>query len=125
MKTWILRIALARLNGAAKGGSLLSLVLRDFDPIVLEINADGKLIGCCSLLKRGSKVFELEVIGFDTLDQNTQVGAEIINLLMKYVRTLGGARMLAGLGSLKAMNLLLIQSGFKATYSDDVLFLNL
>lgn len=125
LKTWILRIALARLNGAAKNFSFFSLIRRDFDPILLEVKKDGKPIGCCSLLKRGEKVYEVELICFDAKDQYSQAGQETVNELIQYVKNLGGVRILAGLGSLADMNLLLLQYGFKSNYSDDVLFFNL
>lgn len=118
----VVHILHARLNAFSKTGSVLSLFQRWWDPIILEILAKGKLIGCCFMARQSGKVFQINVIVTVELEQRKW--AEIRTTVMEYVKKLDGTRIIA-ISSIEEMTDLLKKFGFRMAFLDDVLYLDL
>jgi hypothetical protein len=119
-----IHILFARLNAVAKTGSIYPFFQNQWDPIITEIFSEKGLVGCFSLIRQSEQVFEIEVIGILNTESRESTMHEIIKIIQKYVKRLGGSRVIVSTGSNKIAELLK-NYDFKLAFVDDVLYYDL
>lgn len=120
----LVHILFTRLDTVARIGSIPSLFQNQWNPIILEFFAENKLVGCCSLLRQSTRVFEIEVIGILHTERRELVVRWILDAVKKYVRGLGATRIIVSTGSEEMVNFCK-KYGFKLAFLDDVLYFDL
>jgi hypothetical protein len=121
----LIHIFFARLDAVARIGSISPFFQDQWDPIILEVFAENKLVGFCSLLRQSAQVFEIEVIGILQTERRSFTMRELLKVVKKYVKGgLGATRIIVSTGSEEMVNLFK-NCGFKLAFLDDVLSFDL
>ena len=120
----LLHILYARFNAATRTGSIFTLFQSRWNPIILEVFEEDKLIGCCSLVRNNANVFEIEAIGAMQTEKREVNIREITKAVKEYLRELGATRILISI-DLENMADLLRKDGFELAFLDDVLYFDL
>ena len=114
-------IIYARLQAAVRTGSVLALFQSRWNPIILEVIAEDKLIGCVFLTRQSVNIFQINAISSVNPNQEEKIMPAVIVTLKKYVKTLGGTQIIIQTIE-NTMKQILQQSGFEVSFYDDVLF---
>lgn len=120
----LVHILFARLDAVARIGSISPLFQSQWDPIILEVFAENKPVGCCSLLRQSAQVFEIEVVGIFQTERKELTMHRVLKAVKKYVKGLGATRIIVSTGSEEMVNLCK-NCGFKLAFLDDVLYFDL
>jgi hypothetical protein len=120
----VLNILLARLQAVAKTGSVLAFFETFWNPIILEVLKEDKLIGCVFLSRESLTVVQINGIAPIKSTQNDWVIFDVIVELKKYITKFGANRII--IRSIEdELKLVLTKSGFEAAFYDNVLYFDI
>lgn len=114
----------SRLTISFQNSSIIPLLQRRWDPIPLEIIANGEPIGCCFLVRLSKDAYELGIIGVLKPKRKTGVGASAVEAVKKYLKEKGASRIIVGSGPRRTGGFFM-KCGFKLAFSEDTLSYNL
>ncbi len=120
----LIHILFARLNAVARTWRISSLFESWWDPIFLEIITEGKLIGCCSLVRQSLGVFKIELFGIAETERGKRSEVEAMVAIKKYVKGMGATRIIVSTSS-EEMAILFKKCGFRLAFVDDVLYFDM
>jgi len=122
--TRLVHIWSSRLTIAFQNSSIIPLFQSRWDPIPLEIIANGEPIGCCFLVRLSEDAYELGIIGVLKAKRKIGIGALAVEAVKKYLKEKGASRIVAGSGPRRTGGFFM-KCGFKLAFSEDTLSYNL
>ncbi len=115
-----IHVLLARLRVALQIGSIIPLFQTRWDPIPLEISANGEIVGCCFLVRLSPKVVELGIIGVLKHKRGLGIGAQAVEAIKEHAKMMDVSRIIAGSGSRRTAGFFK-KCGFKPAFSEEAL----
>ena len=113
----------ARSHAVARTGSVHALFDKMWNPLVLEILAENKLVGCAFVARQSVNVFQINVVSSVKPKQKEWVLADVFLTLKQYLRKFGATRIITR-SSEEETKRVLRACGFEGVFYDNVLYLD-
>jgi len=120
----LVRILFARLHAVARTGLIFALFQTRWDPIILEVRVDYKLVGYCFMERQSAEVFQVSMIASVGQEREKWAERDILFAAKKYLKTIGASRIFVR-SSNKEMKIVLKMCDFKSAFQDNILYLDL
>ena len=120
----VTRILLARLHAVARTGSFLALIQSRWDPIILAVLLDHKLLGYCFVGRQSAGVFQISLIADVGQEQDEWAKRYLWVAVKKHLKILGATRIFVRT-STKELKDVLKMTGFNSAIQDNILYLDL
>lgn len=120
----IVRILFARLHAVARTGSIPAIFQNRWNPIILEVFVERKLIGYCFMQRQSAEIFQVNMIAGVRQEQEKCVERDIMFAAKKYLNAIGASQVFVR-SSNEEMVSLLQMCDFKSVFQDNILYLDL
>jgi hypothetical protein len=114
----------ARLEAAARIGSLRAIIERKWDPKLFEIILNDEVVGVCSFSLRSPTEVEVDGIGFVDPELDAPYLGEVLRLV-KRQSLLVGANQLVARADDRRYAEIIMECGFQVKWADDILLFDL